>query len=74
MKNKALKTWLKLKENEMLAEIVQFEGVVIDDHDFVRGSAHGVLSGFVCKKCKLGIGYETLEGEYYGAPGVGYPF
>jgi len=71
MKNKALKKWLQLKENKMLADTVESAGIVIDDHAFVRKTTW-FIDGFVCKKCKLGIGYDLLEGEDYGAPGVSY--
>lgn len=74
MKNKDLKDWLRLKENEMLVETVKLNGIVIDDHNFVRAPKSSILDGFICKSCRLGIGYEMCKGEDDGAPCVVYPF
>ena len=74
MKNTEIKEWLNLKENEMLAETVKINGVAIDDHNFKRARGSRVLDGFVCKRCKLGVGYEITDSEDNGAPCVVYPF
>lgn len=74
MKNNEIKKWLSLKENEMLAEMINLNGVVVDDHKFVRASKSGVLDGFVCKTCGLGVGYAICKGDDNGAPCVVYPF